>query len=349
MVSDFLDFVLSKFSMDVGIDLGTANTPVIVKGKGVRLREPSFVSIDLKKNKVIAVGYESKMMYGRSPEHISVIRPLKDGVIANFDVVQAMISHFLNRVKAHKLFKPRVIVGVPTEATPVEKKAVLEASRLAGARAVYIIEQTLSAAIGAGLPVEEPKGSMIIDIGGGTTEAAVISLGGIVVAKTSNIAGDEMDEAIIEYVKRKHNLLIGERTAEDIKYYLGQAVPSQDVVEIQVRGRDLSTGLPKMIDLGNNEICEALQDVVSHIGEVVKAVLEITPPELSTDIIENGIAMAGGASQLKDLDKYLSAITGVKCYLAGNPQFCVVQGMNNIFSSLKLMKKIFKNHRYVCR
>lgn len=349
MVNNLIEFVLGKFSMDIGIDLGTANTPVIVKGRGVRVREPSFVSVDLKRNKVIAVGYEAKTMYGKAPANISVIRPLKDGVISNFEIVQAMINHFLNRVKANKLFRPRVIVGVPTEATPVEKKAVLEATRLAGARAVYIIEQPLSAAIGAGLPVEEPRGSMIIDVGGGTTEVAVVSLGGIVVARTSNIAGDEMDEAIIEYVKRKHNLLIGEKTAEEIKYYLGQAMPSEEVMEIQVRGRDLSTGLPKMIDLANNEVCEAIKEVVHSIGEVVKAVLENTPPELTTDIIENGIAMAGGASQLKDLDKYLTKLTGVKCYLAGNPQFCVVQGMNNIFSSFTLMKKIFKNHRYQYR
>lgn len=338
MINYFIDEIMSKFSYDVGIDLGTANTPIIVKNRGIRLREPSYIAFDKRNKKVIAVGNEAKLMYGKEPEYIEVIRPLKDGIINNFEAVQYMINNYLERIRIKKLFKPRAVIGIPTEATAVERKAVLEAARLAGCRSVYIIEQTIAAAIGAGLPIDKPCGSMILDIGGGTSETAIISLGNIVVSKSSNIAGDKMDEAIIDYVKKKHNLLIGHRTAEEIKIFLGRAKPSKEEKFMKVRGNSLIAHLPEVITISNNEVAEALSNIINALGGIVKATLELVPPELAVDIIDNGIVLAGGGSQLAALDEYLMDITGVKCFLAADPAYCVVYGLNKIFNNLKLLK-----------
>ncbi|MFH1454323.1 MAG: rod shape-determining protein [Armatimonadota bacterium] len=342
----FVDELMSKFSYDVGIDLGTANTPIIVKNRGIRLREPSYIAFDKRKNKLVAVGFEAKLMYGREPEYIQVIRPLKDGIINNFDAVQKMLDYYLEKIRAKKLFKPRVILGIPTQATGVERKAVLEAARMAGCRSAYLIEQTVAAALGAGLPVDKPCGCMILDIGGGTSEVSVISMGNVVVSKAVNIAGDEMDEAIMDYVKKQHDLLIGSRTAEEIKIFLGQAVPTNDIKSMNIRGRSIITNLPETVQITNNEIASALSNVVVTIGNLVKSVLEVTPPELSVDIMDNGICLAGGGSCLKGLDKYLSGVTGVRCYLAPEPSYAVAYGLNKIFNNFKLFKTAASCGRY---
>lgn len=345
MMNYFIDQLMSKFSYDVGIDLGTANTPIIVRGRGIRLREPSYIAFDKRKKKVIAVGYEAKLMCGKEPEYIEVIRPMRDGIINNFEAVQQMINIYLEKMRMKKLFRPRAVIGIPTEATRVERKAVLEAGRLAGCRSVYLIEQTVAASIGAGLPVDKPCGSMILDIGGGTSETAVISLGNIVVSKSVKIAGDKMDEAIIDYVRRKYNLVIGSRTAEEIKIFLGQAQTTQDEKTMQIRGSSLISKLPEAIKISNNDIAEALSGVVNSLGNLVTSTLELVPPELTVDIMDNGIVLAGGGSQLTGLDKYLTAITGVKCFLAQEPVYCVVYGLNKIFNNLELLKLTGAYHK----
>lgn len=336
-----LDQFLSNFSSDIGIDLGTANTPVLVRGRGVRLREPSYVAIDREKSRVIAVGNEAKMMYGKTPKHISVIRPVRDGVIANFEIAEEMMKHLLKRLNNQALLRPRVIVGVPSDVSAVERRAVNEAARQAGARVAYIIEQPLAAAIGAGLPVLEPRGNMVVDIGGGTSEAAVISLGGVVISKSIRIAGDEMDEVIVSHIRKTHNLLIGERTAEEVKIDVGSAVPPDFDLATTVKGRELSLGLPRTVRVTGEEICGALQDILINIAELVKATLELTPPELASDIIQEGIVLTGGGSLLRDLDKYLTKSTGIKCCLARDPISCVVYGTDKLFCDEKLMKTIF--------
>jgi len=337
----FLDQFLSNFSQDIGIDLGTANTPVLIRGKGVRLREPSYVAFDKHKKKVIAVGNEAKMMYGRAPSFIDVIRPIRDGVIADFEIAQSMLKYILGKVGNHGLLRPRVIVGIPGDVTDVEYRAVSEAARQAGARSVYLISQPLAAAIGGGLPVLDASGSMVVDIGGGTMEAAVISLGGTVVWRARRVAGDEMDATILNYVKKTYNLLIGEKTAEDLKIELGSALESEENRYTYVKGRDLQTGLPRIQRIYAEEIYNALREIVAVITELVKSTLEATPPELVSDIIEKGIMLTGGSSLLKGLDQYLSKATGVNCYRATDPLSTVVLGTERLFKEPLLMKVIF--------
>lgn len=300
------------FSRNIGIDLGTANTLVYVKGKGVVLREPSVVAIRKDTGSILAVGEEAKRMIGRTPGNIVAIRPMKDGVIADFDVTQIMLRHFIAKAYHHRsLFLPLVVVCVPSGVTEVEKRAVLDATKQAGAKEAFLIEEPMAAAIGAGLPVEEPTGSMIVDVGGGTSEVAVISLGGIVSSRSLRVGGDEMDEAIINYIKKTYNLMIGERTAEEVKIRIGSAFRITDEEHMEIRGRDLVTGLPKVLTISSWEIEAALAEPVSAIMETIKITLERTPPELAADIMEKGIIMSGGGSLLKGLDKLIAEETGM--------------------------------------
>lgn len=311
----------------MGIDLGTANTLVHVKGRGIMVREPSVVAVDRESNRVLAVGDQAKRMVGRTPANIVAIRPLKDGVIADFEITEKMLTYFIERVHRRKAFAyPRVMVGVPSGVTEVEKRAVIDATNNAGAREAYVIEEPMAAAIGAGLPVSEPSGSMVVDIGGGTTEVAVISLGGIVTHKSIRIAGDEIDEAIISYIRRAYSLLIGERTAELAKTQIGSAYPTGEERKMMIRGRDLVSGLPKSLDISSGEIREAIAEPVLAIVEAVKATLEQTPPELSADIMERGICLAGGGALLGGLDQLLSVETGMPVYVAEDPLTCVAIG-----------------------
>ncbi|MHB8170640.1 MAG: rod shape-determining protein [Thermincolia bacterium] len=337
--------VFGLFSKDLGIDLGTANSLVHVKGKGIVLREPSVVAIQKGTNRVLAVGEEAKRMIGRTPGNIVAIRPMKDGVIADFDITQAMVKHFINKALGTKssLVKPRVVVCVPSGVTPVEERAVKEAALQAGAREAYLIEEPMAAAIGAGLPVDEPTGNMIVDIGGGTTEVAVISLGGIVTSKSARIGGDEMDESIIQHIKRTYNLMIGERTAEDIKIEIGNAYPLPQVESYNVRGRDLVSGLPKTVQITSEEIYKALSEPVCAIVEAIKITLEKTPPELAADIMDKGIVMAGGGSLLRGLDKLVSEQTGMPVHMAEEPLSCVALGTGKALENLDLWKKVLLN------
>ncbi|MDA8234548.1 MAG: rod shape-determining protein [Clostridia bacterium] len=337
--------VFGIFSKDLGIDLGTANSLVHVKGKGIVLSEPSVVAIQKGTNRVLAVGEEAKKMIGRTPGNIVAIRPMKDGVIADFDITQAMIKHFIHKALKTKssLIKPRVVICVPSGVTPVEERAVKEAALQAGAREAYLIEEPMAAAIGAGLPVDEPTGNMIVDIGGGTTEVAVISLGGIVTSKSVRIGGDEMDESIIQHIKRTYNLMIGERTSEDIKIEIGNAYPLLKVETYDVRGRDLVTGLPKTVQITSEEIYKALSEPVSAIVEAIKITLEKTPPELAADIMDKGIVMAGGGSLLRGLDKLVSEQTGMPVHLAEEPLSCVALGTGKALENLDLWKKVLLN------
>lgn len=316
-----------RFAQDMGIDLGTANTLVHVQGRGVVLREPSVVSIDREKNRVCAVGEDARAMIGRTPPHIMVQRPLKDGVIADFEITRDMLKHFINRVHRGRQFSsPRVIVGIPSGITEVEKLAVVEAARAAGAREARTIEEPMAAALGIGLPVNEPTGSMIVDIGGGTTEVAVISLGGIVTCQSLRIAGDEISEAISAYVRRAYNLLIGERTAEAIKIEIGSAYMLLPEREMLVRGRDLVSGLPHSITINSNEIREAIREPISQIVETVRSTLESAPPELAADIMERGIVLAGGGALLRGLDQLISKEVQTPVYAADDPLLCVAYG-----------------------
>jgi len=337
--------VFGIFSKDLGIDLGTANSLVHVKGKGIVIREPSVVAIQKGTNRVLAVGEEAKKMIGRTPGNIVAIRPMKDGVIADFDITQAMLKHFINKALKTKssLVKPRVVVCVPSGVTPVEERAVKEAALQAGAREAYLIEEPMAAAIGAGLPVDEPTGNLIVDIGGGTTEVAVISLGGIVTSKSIRIGGDEMDEAIIQHIKRTYNLMIGERTAEDIKIQIGNAYPLPKTETYDVRGRDLITGLPKTVQITSEEIYKALSEPVSAIVEAIKITLEKTPPELAADIMDKGIVMAGGGSLLRGLDKLVSEQTGMPVHVAEEPLSCVALGTGKALENLDVWKKVLLN------
>jgi rod shape-determining protein MreB len=311
----------------MGIDLGTANTLVHVRGRGVVLREPSVVAIDTEHHTVRSVGEEAKQMVGRTPGHIVAIRPLKDGVIADFEITQRMLQHFIQRVhRGRKFAFPRVMVGIPSGITEVEKRAVIEAARTAGARDARTIEEPMAAAIGAGLPVCEPTGSMIVDIGGGTTEVAVISLGGIVTCRSLRIAGDEIDEAIIAYVRRTFNMLIGERTAEYLKLELGSAYPLPEEISCEIKGRDLVTGLPRSVRINSADLREAIKEPVLQIVETVKATLEQSPPELSADIMERGIVLAGGGAMLRGLDQLLAHESGISVHIADDPLCCVALG-----------------------
>ncbi|MEG6614884.1 rod shape-determining protein [Peptococcaceae bacterium 1198_IL3148] len=333
---------IGMFSKDMGIDLGTANSLVYVKGKGIVLREPSVVAIQRETNQVLAVGEEAKRMIGRTPGNITAIRPMKDGVIADFDITQAMIKYFINRAIRGTTFlvKPRVVISVPSGVTAVEERAVREAALQAGAREAYLIEEPMAAAIGAGLPVHEPTGNMIVDIGGGTTEVAVISLGGIVTSRSIRVAGDEMDDAIIQHVKKAYNLMIGERTAEHIKIELGTAYPLDEIETEEVRGRDLVTGLPKTVTITSEEIYKALSEPVASITEAIKVTLEKTPPELSADIMDRGIMMAGGSSLLRGLDHLISEQTGMPVHLAEEPLIAVAYGAGQVLENIDVLKRV---------
>ncbi|HHX23087.1 MAG: rod shape-determining protein [Tepidanaerobacteraceae bacterium] len=332
---------LNIFSKDVGIDLGTANTLVHVRGKGVVLNEPSVVAIQRDTETVLAVGEEAKLMIGRTPGNIIAVRPMKDGVIADFDVTQSMLKYFISRsLKNWTFIKPRVIVGVPSGVTEVEKRAVIDATLQAGAREAYLIEEPMAAAIGAGLEVHEPAGNMIVDIGGGTTEVAIISLGGIVTSKSIRVGGDEMDEAIAYYTKKEYNLMIGERTAENIKITIGSAVPSDNIESMEIRGRDLVTGLPKTINITSEEIKDALAEPVNNILDAIKVTLEKTPPELAADIMDRGIVMTGGSSLLMGLDKRVNAETGMPVHIAEEPMNCVAMGTGKVLDELDLLKRV---------
>nr|WP_276308334.1 rod shape-determining protein [Ammonifex thiophilus] len=341
---------MGLFSRDIGIDLGTANTIVYVKGEGIVLREPSVVAIQKDTGKILAVGEEAKKMIGRTPGNIVAIRPLADGVIADFDTTQAMIKYFIGRALKNRHFfvRPRVVIGVPSGVTAVEERAVREAALQAGAREVYLIEEPMAAAIGAGLPVEEPTGNMIVDIGGGTTEVAVISLGGIVTSCSIRVAGDEMDEAIAQYVKKHYNLMIGERTAEEVKIRIGSAYPPDNPSEEEeVRGRDLVTGLPKTIKVTAEEIYEALKEPVAAIVDAIKATLEQTPPELAADIMDRGIVMAGGGALLRGLDRLVSEQTGMPVVLAEEPLLAVAYGTGYVLDNIEILRRVALQPRRV--
>ena len=336
-----LDNFLGRFSRDLGIDLGTANTVVYARGEGIVLREPSVVSIEKDKNKILAVGEEARSMIGRTPGNIVAIRPLRDGVIADFEVTEMMLRYFIQKVHNRSSWvKPRIVVGVPSGITGVEKRAVLDAAMQAGAREAYLIEEPMAAAIGANLPVSEPAGSMIVDIGGGTTEVAVIALGGIVVSRSIRVAGDEMDEAIVAHCRKNYNLLIGERTAEQIKFEIGSAYPMEEEKTVEVRGRDLVTGLPKTFTLTSSEIRDALAEPVTTVVDTVRMTLEKTPPELAADIMDRGIVMAGGGSLLHGLDRHLSQETDMSVYVVDDPLSCVCYGAGKVLEELETLKKI---------
>lgn len=315
------------FSKDIGIDLGTANTLVFIKGKGIVMREPSVVAVDVRTDTVLAVGAEAKKMIGRTPGSIVAVRPLKDGVIADFDITATMLKHFIKKAIKPGLFsKPRVVICIPSGITEVERRAVEDATRQAGAKDVELIEEPMAAAIGAGLPIDEPTGSMVVDIGGGTSEVAVISLGDIVAACSVRVAGDKFDEAIVSHIKKKYNLFIGERTAENIKIEIGSACPYENEHSIDIKGRNLIDGLPKNINVDASEIREALADPINTIVEAIKSTLEATPPELSADIIDHGIMLTGGGALLRGLDTLIARETNMPVYIAESPLDCVVDG-----------------------
>jgi rod shape-determining protein MreB len=331
----FWGSVYSRFSRDMGIDLGTANTLVHVRGRGVLLREPSVVAINSEDRSPLAVGVEAKRMLGRTPGSIVAVRPLKDGVIADFEQTEAMLRYFTHKVHRRKWFLgPQVIIGVPSGVTEVERRAVRSAAQRAGARWVGLIEEPMAAAIGAGLPVAEPVGSMIVDIGGGTTEVAVISLGGVVTHRSLRVAGDEMDDAIISYVRRVHNLLIGDRTAEEVKINIGSAYPMEEERTMEIRGRDLVSGLPRSAVLTSSEVREAIAEPVSQVVETVKETLESTPPELSADIMDRGIILAGGGALLRGLDRLLAVETEMPVHTAEDPLTCVVLGAGRVVEEM---------------
>jgi rod shape-determining protein MreB len=337
----FLSRLFNLFSCDMSIDLGTANTLVYVKNRGIVLQEPSIVAIQKGTRNVLAVGDRAKEMVGRTPGNIIAIRPLRDGVIADFQIAQEMLRYFILTVHRRRSFaRPRIIIGVPSGITEVERRAVEESAIRAGAIEVYLIEEPMAAAIGAGLAVEEPVGNMIVDIGGGTTEVAVISLSGIVVTKCIRIAGDEMDEAIIDYLKRNYNLLVGERTAERVKVSIGSAYPVNEERTVEIKGRDLGTGLPKVVKVTSEEIREALSEPVSFIVAVIRDILEKTPPELSADIAERGICLAGGGAALKGLDVLLHKETHLPVYVAQDPLTCVVLGSGKCLDNINLLRNI---------
>ena len=330
---------------DMAVDLGTANTLVYVKGRGIVLSEPSVVAIDQRTGDVHAVGIEAKRMLGRTPGNITAIRPLKDGVIADFDVTETMLRHFIQKVHQNRWAHPRVVVCVPSGVTGVEKRAVEEATLSAGARQAYLIEEPMAAAIGAGLPVGEPTGNMIVDIGGGTTEVAVISLGGIVVAQSIRVGGDELDEAIVNYVKREEKLMNGSQTAEEVKLEIGSAYELKDELEAEIRGRDMISGLPKTVVLSSQQVRTALEEPVTQIVDAVKATLDRTPPELASDIMDRGIVLAGGGSLLGGLDDRLRAETEMPIHLADSPLTCVAVGSGRSLEEFEVMRRASQGSR----
>ncbi len=338
------DYLLGFFSRDMGVDLGTANTLVYVKGKGIVLCEPSVVAIQKGTDTPLAVGNEAKRMLGRTPGSVVAIRPLHDGVIADFEITESMLRYFITKVHNRRtLIRPRVVVAIPSGITEVEKRAVKDSAEHAGAREVYLIEEPMAAAIGVGLPVEEPAGNIIIDVGGGTTEVAVISLAGIVCRKSIRVGGDEMDEAIIQYLKRAYNLMIGERTAEDIKIKVGSAYPLTEEMTMEIKGRDLVAGLPKTITITSEEIRESLSEPVSSIIEAVKVTLEQTPPELSSDIVDRGLILAGGGALLRGIDKLIAEETNLPVHIAEDPLTAVVLGTGKVLDEINLLKKLKTN------
>jgi rod shape-determining protein MreB len=336
--------LLGALSSDMAIDLGTANTLVYVKGRGIVLNEPSVVATMTTrsgKKSVRAVGNDAKMMLGRTPGNIEAIRPMRDGVIADFEVAEEMIKHFIRKVHNRRSFaNPMIIVCVPSGSTAVERRAIQESALSAGARRVFLIEEPMAAAIGGGLPITEPTGNMIVDIGGGTTEVAVIALAGVVHSKSVRVAGNKMDDAIVQYIKRKYNLLIGERTAEIIKKEIGSAYPLEELLTVEVKGRDLVAGVPKTLMVNSDEIREALQEPVNAIVDAVRWVLERTPPELSADIVDKGIVLSGGGAQLKNLDVLLREETGLPVMVCENPQLAVVLGTGKVLDELSLLREI---------
>ncbi|NOY52054.1 MAG: rod shape-determining protein [Deltaproteobacteria bacterium] len=336
-----LDTILSWVSSDLAIDLGTANTLVYVKGKGIVLNEPSVVAIQTDTGKVLKVGKEAKIMVGRTPGNIVAIRPMKDGVIADFKYTEAMLRYFIQKVHNRKsLIRPRIIISVPSGVTQVERRAVRDSAQSAGAREVYLIEEPMAAAIGAGLPITEANGNMVIDIGGGTTDIAIISLAGIVYSKSVRTGGNKMDEAIIQAIKKKYNLLVGERTAEEIKIEIGSAFPIEENKNLEVKGRDLVSGIPKTIVINEEEIRDALIEPVSQIVEGVKAALENTPPELSADIVDKGIVLAGGGALLRGLDILLREETSLPITIADDPLSTIVLGTGQALNEIELLKQI---------
>lgn len=331
---------MSLFVRKIGIDLGTCNSIVFLPGKGPVLQEPSVVAVTLDDNKILAVGSAAKEMTGRTPDSIRVYRPLREGVIADYRVTQAMMRYFIDRVSgAFKFLKPEILVGVPAGITSTERRAVIEAGLTAGAKAVYIAKEPVLSALGAGVPINSCSGSMIVDIGGGTAEVAVISLGGIVTSRSLRVAGDKLDMAISDYVKKKYNVAVGEQTTEEIKTTVGTALPEKEERVIEVRGRDLIQGLPKNIKISSNEVCEAITDTLQEIIQVIKLVLRDTPPELSADVMDRGMVLAGGGALLRNIDKLISQNTGVPCFLADEPLLCVAKGTGQVLESLDTYKR----------
>lgn len=338
--------VLNLNSRDVGIDLGTANILVTLKGKGIILNEPSVVAIDKETNSIIATGREAKEMLGRTPEKIKAIRPLKDGVIADFTATQMLLKNIVQKIcRRYGIGRLRAVVGVPSGITEVEKRAVEESILQAGAREVYLIEEPVAAAIGAGLEIAEPNGNIVIDIGGGTTEVAVISLGGIVVSDSLRIAGDELDEAIVNYVKKELDLAIGETTAEEIKINLGCALPLMSIESMEIRGRDLNTGLPKVLEINSEQVRTAMEEPIAQIVDVIKMALEKTPPELSSDVMERGIILTGGGALIRNLDKLISQKTGIPVYITDAPLNAVVRGAGKALDDLEKLKNVLASSR----
>jgi rod shape-determining protein MreB and related proteins len=333
--------VLGWFSNDLAIDLGTANTLVYVRGKGVVINEPSVVAIEKKSGRVLAIGAEAKKMLGRTPGNIVAIRPMKDGVIADFEIAEKMLNHFIKRAHNRNTFvRPRVIICVPSRITQVEQRAVRDSAELAGAREVYLIEEPVAAAIGAGLPIAEPSGNMVVDIGGGTTDVAVISLAGIVYSESVKVAGDKMDDAIVNYIKRKYNLLIGDHMAEQIKFEIGSAYPLEERKTFMIKGRDLISGIPKTLVIDDGEIRDALSEPIGAIVNAIKVALENTPPELAGDIIDRGIVLTGGGSLLRGMDTRLREETGLPIITVDNPLTTVVLGTGKVLDELNLLRKV---------
>jgi rod shape-determining protein MreB and related proteins len=337
--------LLGLFSNDIGIDLGTANTLVFVKDQGIVLREPSVVAVRSGTSQVLAVGDEAKRMLGRTPGNIVAVRPLKDGVIADFEMTESMLRHFITKVHNRKWVRPRVVIAVPSGITEVEKRAVKESAAHAGAREVYLIEEPMAAAIGVGLPVQDAAGNMIVDIGGGTTEVALISLSGIVFSRSVRVAGDELDDAIAGYMKRAYNLMIGERTAEEIKIKIGSAYPMDKETSMEVKGRDLVAGLPKTLAITSQEVREALLEPIATIVESVRVTLERCPPELSADLVDRGLVLAGGGALLRGLDRLLQEETGLPVHIAEDPLSAVAEGTGRALSELKFLRQVASTDR----
>jgi rod shape-determining protein MreB len=338
-----LNWLFSLFSLDIGIDLGTANTLVSVRGRGIVINEPSWVAIDKRSRKSLAIGAEARQMVGRTPANIIAIRPLRDGVISEFEITQAMLEYFIGKAHEQSLVplpRPRVVVGVPSGVTEVEKRAVYDATMSAGAREAFLIEEPMAAAIGAGLPITESRGSMVVDIGGGTTEVAIFSLGGIVISRSMRVAGDEMDEDIIQYMRTKYNLLIGERMAERAKMEIGSAYPLPEERNITMRGRNLVTGLPEAVDVSSIEIREALAPTTQVIVDTIKDALDETPPELIADLMESGICMAGGGSQLSGLSERLSDEVNMRVWVAEDPMTCVARGAGRVLEDYDNLRRL---------